>query len=106
MRAMSRMDTKWFRERLAEKGLSQRALARKLGLDQSAISLTFGGRRRMKFEEAAGIARLFSLPVSDVLRHAGMPVDDPNQRPGRPDGRRRHRVGPAGHPHPDLRETT
>lgn len=73
------IDAKWFRSQLAERGLSQRQLARKLGLDQSAISLTFSGKRRMQFSEAAGIARLFSLPVSDVLRHAGMPIDDPNQ---------------------------
>lgn len=73
------IDVKWFRSQLAERGLSQRELARKLGLDQSAISLTFSGKRRMQFTEAASIARLFSLPVSDVLRHAGMPVDDPAQ---------------------------
>lgn len=30
------IDVKWFRDRLSERGLSQRQLARKLGLDQSA----------------------------------------------------------------------
>lgn len=69
------IDTKWFRERLAEAGLSQRQLAKKLGLDQSAVSLTFTGRRRMQFKEAADIARLMGLPVSDVLQHAGVPID-------------------------------
>jgi transcriptional regulator with XRE-family HTH domain len=69
------IDTKWFRSRLADAGLSQRKLARQLGLDQSAISLTFAGKRRMKFEEAADIARLLSLPVSEVLRHTGLPID-------------------------------
>lgn len=73
------IDVQWFRERLSDAGLSQRGLARKLGLDQSAISLTFAGRRRMKFEEAAGIARLLGYPVSDVLRHAGVPVEDGQQ---------------------------
>jgi len=79
MRAMSDVNTKWFREKLAERGLSQRALARKLGIDQSAISLTFSGRRRMQFKEAADIARLIGLPVSDVLKNAGVPVDDGKQ---------------------------
>lgn len=70
------IDTKWFRDRLADAGISQRQLSRKLGLDQSAISLTFSGKRRMKFEEAAGIARLLSLPVSEILRNAGVPIDE------------------------------
>ncbi len=73
------IDAKWFRAQLAERSMSQRQLAKKLGLDQSAISLTFSGKRRMQFSEAAEIARLFRLPVSDVMRHAGMPVDDPDQ---------------------------
>lgn len=70
------IDTRWFRAQLAERGLSQRQLARKLGLDQSAISLTFAGKRRMRFEEAADMARLLGLPVSEVLRHTGLPIDD------------------------------
>lgn len=73
------IDTKWFRSQLAERGLSQRALARQLGLDQSAISLTFSGKRTMKFREAADIARLFTVPVQDVLRHAGVPIDQGEQ---------------------------
>lgn len=76
---MATINTKWFRDRLAEKGLSQRALARKLGLDQSAISLTFSGRRRMQFKEAADIAHLIGLPVSDVLKNAGVPLDQGKQ---------------------------
>jgi DNA-binding XRE family transcriptional regulator len=73
------IDTKWFKEKLADAGLSQRQLAKKLGLDQSAISLTFSGRRRMQFKEAADIARLIGLPVSEVLRNAGVPIDQGEQ---------------------------
>nr|DAQ54369.1 MAG TPA: helix-turn-helix domain protein [Caudoviricetes sp.] len=73
------INTKWFREKMADAGLSQRQLAKKLGLDQSAISLTFSGRRRMKFEEAADIARLLGLPVSDVLSNAGVPIEEGRQ---------------------------
>lgn len=73
------IDTKWFRSQLAERGLSQRGAARKLGLDQSAISLTFAGRRRMHFPEAAAFASLLGLPVSEVLRHLGLPVDQGQQ---------------------------
>lgn len=70
------IDAKWFRQQLAERGLSQRQLSRKLGLDQSAISLTFSGKRRMQFKEAADIARLFGLPVSEVLNHSGLRLDE------------------------------
>lgn len=73
------IDAKWFRSQLAERGLSQRGAARKLGLDQSAISLTFAGRRRMHFPEAAAFAALLGLPVSEVLRHLGLPVDQGQQ---------------------------
>lgn len=73
------INRRWFEEQLAARRQSQRILAAKLGLDQSAISLTFRGKRRMKFEEAAGLARLWGLPVSDVLRNAGVPLDDGKQ---------------------------
>lgn len=72
---MSGVNAKWFRAQLSERGMSQRELSRKLGLDQSAISLTLSGRRRMQFSEAAEIARLMGLPVSEVLRNAGVPLD-------------------------------
>ena len=52
------MDTNWFRDRLADRGLSQRALARHMGLDAAAVSLMLRGRRVMKLTEAAEIARL------------------------------------------------
>ncbi len=73
------INAKWFREQLADKQLSQRQLARLIGMDQSAISLTFAGKRRMQFKEAAEIARLIGLPVSEVLRNAGVPVDEGKQ---------------------------
>lgn len=79
MARQAEINVKWFRDRLAECGMSQRQLARKLGIDQSAISLTFSGRRRMQFKEAAEIAHLIGLPVSDVLKNAGVPLDQGQQ---------------------------
>lgn len=73
------IDAQWFKERLAERQMSQRQLAKKLGIDQSAISLTLAGKRRMQFKEAAEIARLIGSPVSEVLRHAGVPVEEGQQ---------------------------
>jgi transcriptional regulator with XRE-family HTH domain len=68
----SRINTKWFQDRLAEKRMSQRQLAKHMGLDSSAISLTFRGRREMKLTEAAEIAQLMGVPVDEVLHHAGV----------------------------------
>lgn len=67
-----KIDTKWFVDRLAEKRLSQRGLAKLLGLDSSAVSLMFRGKRDMKLAEAAQIAQLLGAPVDDVLTHAGV----------------------------------
>lgn len=66
------VNTTWFKERLAEKRMSQRGLARTLGLDAAAISLTLRGRREMKLNEAATIAMLLGTPVEEVLEHAGV----------------------------------
>lgn len=66
------MDTRWFVDKLADKQMSQRELARRLDLDSSAVSLTFRGKRKMKLTEAAKIARLLGVPVDEVLHHAGV----------------------------------
>lgn len=65
----------WFDAVLAERGMSQRELCRRLGLDSSAMSLTFRGLRQMKLQEAADIARLLGVPMKDVLENAGIQVD-------------------------------
>jgi transcriptional regulator with XRE-family HTH domain len=68
----STIDTKWFTDLLADKRMSQRQLAKHLGLDSSAVSLTFRGKRDMKLTEAAQIAQILSIPIDDVLHHAGV----------------------------------
>jgi transcriptional regulator with XRE-family HTH domain len=66
------IDTTWFRNRIAERHMSQRGLAKKLGLDPAAVSLMFRGKRRMQMHEAADVARLLGVPLNDVLDHAGI----------------------------------
>lgn len=68
------VDTKWFRDRLTDQRMSQRGLARQLGLDPAAISLTLRGKREMKIAEAAAIARLLGVPADEVMRHAGVRI--------------------------------
>jgi transcriptional regulator with XRE-family HTH domain len=72
------VDTRWFRDRLADCKLSQRGLARAMGLDPAAVSLTLRGKREMKIAEAAQIARLLGVPADDVMEHAGVRVASKN----------------------------
>lgn len=68
------MDTKWFRDRLADRGMSQRGLARAMGLDAAAVSLMLRGKREMKLTEAAEVARLLGVPAEDVIAAAGVRI--------------------------------
>lgn len=72
----TKIQTKWFRERLAERSLSLRGLARQMDLDPASVSRMMNGRRQMSSAEANAIANLLRVPVTEVLRHAGVPVDD------------------------------
>jgi transcriptional regulator with XRE-family HTH domain len=74
------VDTKWFRDRLADRQLSQRGLARLMGLDAAAVSLMFRGKREMKITEAAELARLLGVPADDVLEAAGVRIASQGER--------------------------
>lgn len=66
------INTHWFQNRLADRRLSQRGLAKKLGLDPAAVSLMFRGKRRMQMHEAADVAHLLGVTMNEVLEHAGI----------------------------------
>jgi transcriptional regulator with XRE-family HTH domain len=68
------VDASWFQHKLIEARLSQRQLAKLIGLDHSAVSLMFRGKRRMAADEAASIARLLGVDVAEVMRHGGIDV--------------------------------
>lgn len=70
------MDTRWFKEQLAIKKLSQRQLAKSLGLDHAAISLMLRGSRRMQVSEANQISHILGVKTTEVLRRAGLDVHD------------------------------
>lgn len=69
------IDKKWFLSRLEEQHLSVRGLARQLGIDASAVSRTLSGLRKMQMDEAKQIAHFLRVPVSEVMRHAGVSID-------------------------------
>lgn len=74
------MQTKWFRDQLADRQLSQRGLAKLLDLDPAAVSLMLRGQRRMTPAECKAIADVLGASVTEVLRRAGVAVVDDIKR--------------------------
>ena len=68
------VDTAWFKRTLADKHLSQRQLAFRMGMDPGAMSLMLNGKRGMSAGEAAEMARWIGVPVEEVLKRAGVDV--------------------------------
>lgn len=68
------INTRWFQDTLADRQMSQRGLARAMGLDSGAISLMFRGKRAMRLTEAASIAALLGVPAEDVIANAGVRI--------------------------------
>jgi transcriptional regulator with XRE-family HTH domain len=66
------IESRWFQNLLADRRMSQRGLAKKLGLDPAAVSLMFRGKRRMQMHEAAEVARLLGVTMDEVMEHAGI----------------------------------
>ena len=69
------VNKQWFMDKLEEKRLSLRGLARHLKLDASAVSRTLSGQRKMQMDEAHSIALFLHAPVAEVMRHAGVAKD-------------------------------
>ena len=74
--AQTRMNTMFFKNRLADRKITQRKLAALLQLDPAAITLMLRGERRMQPAEAQIIAEVLGLPITQVLREAGIPVTE------------------------------
>jgi len=70
------MDNTWFKDRLADKKLSQRKLATMLDLDAAAVSLMFRGMRRMTPHEAHQISQILGVPLLEIMRRAGIDVTE------------------------------
>lgn len=69
-----KLHAEWFKARLKDVGLSQRAAAKKLGLNQSLISHMFIGRRRMSYLESHRWADLLRQDIHEVMSRAGLPI--------------------------------
>jgi len=66
------INTRWFQNALADKRLSQRGLASRLGVDPAAVSLMFRGKRKMSAADASAVAQFLNVSVDEVLGHAGI----------------------------------
>lgn len=74
------INSEWFASKLAERDMSQRSLARLMGMDASAMSLMLRGKRKITLEEAAQMAVLLNVTTNDVLQQAGVPVQTSDRK--------------------------
>lgn len=78
---MKPIDTGWFKGVLADRQISQRQLAFKIGMDPASMSLMLRGKRRMTLHDAEVLAKNLHLRVDEVLYHAGVRGLGPGESP-------------------------
>lgn len=72
MRGMNEINKRYFENLMADRKLSLRALAQRLGMNHSQLSLTFSGARRLQLDEAAALSSIFSRPLTEIAEAAGV----------------------------------
>lgn len=72
MTSKSKLNAQWFQSELKAKNITQRALAKALGLDPSGVTLIFTHKRRLRLDEAPVVANLLGASLDDVLLNAGI----------------------------------
>lgn len=71
-RELTKVNTRWFQDHCRSRGLTQRFVAKALGVDPATLSMIFKGSRKLRLEEAVVIAELFSVGLDEVLVAAGI----------------------------------
>lgn len=71
---MTGVNRRFFDSLLAEKKLSLRALAGRMGMNHSQLSLTFSGARKLQLDEAAQLSNIFGVPLQAIVENAGISV--------------------------------
>lgn len=69
---MTEINRRFFDSLMADKKLSLRALAAKMDMSHSQLSLTFNGQRRMTLDEATKISQIFNVPIHEVISATGV----------------------------------
>lgn len=72
--SMTGINRRFFDGLMADKKLSLRALAARMGMSHSSLSLTLSGARRMTLDEAAQVSQIFNIPVHEVFEALGIPT--------------------------------
>ncbi|OCC05158.1 hypothetical protein BA190_09595 [Labrys sp. WJW] len=75
---MNRVDKRWFLDRIADVGTSQRRIGAAIGVDPSTMSLLLAGKRRMTVEVARNLALHLQTSVDEVIARAGIPIEPDN----------------------------
>lgn len=71
---MNELNRRYFDSLMAGKKLSLRALAQKMGMTHSQLSLTFNGARKLQLDEAAQLSSIFGEPLHRIVENAGVSV--------------------------------
>lgn len=66
------VDNHWFKAQMADSAMSLRDVAKAIGMDPTALSLTLLGKRKMSVAEAGKIAHALDVPIDEVLARAGV----------------------------------
>ncbi len=70
------MDKQFFLDRLSERELSLRGLAKEMNMSHTQLSLTFGGSRRLQLDEAVSLGNRLGMSLQEVAARAGaVPMD-------------------------------
>jgi transcriptional regulator with XRE-family HTH domain len=70
----TKINTAWFRDRIAARQTSQRKIAKAMKLDPAAVSLMLRGLRNVLPHEAEQLARELGVPLNEVLENLGVDV--------------------------------
>lgn len=70
------IDVAWFKQKLEEKQLTVRGLAKLIDMHPSTVSLMLRGIRSIHNDDAVKLADIFSVSTMEIFRRAGAPVED------------------------------
>lgn len=70
------VDKEWFQQKLDERELSMRGLAKIMECDPSTVSLMIRGLRGMNMENAQKMASVFNCTTAEIYKRAGLPIED------------------------------
>lgn len=69
-------DAEWLVKRAKDLGMSQRQLAKAIGVDAGAFAKTTRGDRQVRPNELAGLARMLKVSIAEMFRRFRYPVPE------------------------------